>query len=221
MGLEYTPTLADTIRAPTLDALVPDACLPPVGDLFSATPELPEYLKNVAGKPVVPELPAWNTRRPFLTGRFLHDAAVEQQGSKGGSRGGDTRAQVLESYPAAVQESLREHQWCWDGTGVLGALVAQGMLLQGSQGPLNISMYACLPMLMSAVVDDLLSAFVGLSGGYVRAKPLAASGGERLGYEIAASGQLEPALQEMAARMLPIWCGGWAVLLGCCCCCGC
>lgn len=56
-----------------------------------------------------------------------------------------------------------------------------------------------------AVVDDLLSAFLGLSGGYVRVKPLAAPGGQRLGYEVAAQGQLEPALAEMAARMLPIW----------------
>lgn len=57
------------------------------------------------------------------------------------------------------------------------------------------------------MVDDLLSAFVGLSGGYVRAKPLAAPGGQRLAFEVAARGQggLEPALAEMAARMLPIW----------------
>ena len=63
-----------------------------------------------------------------------------------------------------------------------------------------------LPHAPGAVVDDLLSAFLGLSGGYVRAKLLAAPGGQRLGYEItSARGQLEPALQEMAGRMLPIW----------------
>lgn len=56
------------------------------------------------------------------------------------------------------------------------------------------------------MVDDLLSAFMGLSGGCVRATLLAAPGGARLAYEVtAARGQLEPALQEMAARMLPIW----------------
>jgi hypothetical protein len=60
---------------------------------------------------------------------------------------------------------------------------------------------ACLPV----VVDDLLSAFMSLSGSYVRATPLDAVGGLRVGYEIVARGQLEPALQEMAARMLPIW----------------
>ena len=62
-------------------------------------------------------------------------------------------------------------------------------------------MSACLP----TVVDDLLSAFMGLSGAYVRATPLDAVGGLRVGYEIVARGQLEPALREMAARMLPIW----------------
>ena len=55
------------------------------------------------------------------------------------------------------------------------------------------------------MVDDLLSAFMSLSGSYVRATPLDAVGGLRVGYEIVARGQLEPALQEMAARMLPIW----------------
>ena len=62
----------------------------------------------------------------------------------------------------------------------------------------------------AAVVDDLLSAFLGLTGGYVRATPLAAPGGQRLGYEVAAQGQLEPALADMAGRMLPIWCAAAA-----------
>ncbi len=56
-----------------------------------------------------------------------------------------------------------------------------------------------------AVVDDLLSGFMGLSGTYIRAKKVDAVGGTRLAYEIITRGQLEPALQEMAARMLPIW----------------
>ena len=56
-----------------------------------------------------------------------------------------------------------------------------------------------------AVVDDLLSAFLGLSGTYIRAKKVDALGGTRLGYEIITRGQLEPALQEMAGRMLPLW----------------
>ena len=125
---EYTPKLADAIRTPTLDdALAPDAGLPPVGDLFSAVPQLPAYLQaNVGarGAPqAAPQLPDWNSKRPFLTGRFLLDGAVEQQqrqqGSSGGGKAGSggsgatgaaaTAAQVLESYPPSVQESLREY----------------------------------------------------------------------------------------------------------------
>ena len=124
---EYTPKLADAIRAPTLDdALAPDAGLPPVGDLFSAVPQLPAYLQANVGAPgapkAAPQLPDWNAKRPFLTGRFLLEGAVEQQqqqgssggGSKAGGRGNGvtgaaaTAAQVLESYPPSVQESLRE-----------------------------------------------------------------------------------------------------------------
>jgi hypothetical protein len=61
----------------------------------------------------------------------------------------------------------------------------------------------------SPVVDDLLSAFLGLSGSYVRARLAEAPGGARIAYEVQPQSQLEPALAEMAARMLPIWCAGW------------
>lgn len=106
MDREYTPTLADAIRAPTLDALVPDAALPPVGDLFErAQPELPAYVSGASC--AAPQLPEWNARRPFLTGRFLYEAAVAEQ-QQGGAGRGEGRPAVLESYPAAVQESLRE-----------------------------------------------------------------------------------------------------------------
>lgn len=47
---------------------------------------------------------------------------------------------------------------------------------------------------------------MGLSGTYIRAKRVDMVGGTRLAYEILTKGQLEPALQEMAARMLPVWC---------------
>lgn len=56
----------------------------------------------------------------------------------------------------------------------------------------------------SLLVDDLLHAFDGLSGTWVRAKLVEGRGGPRLEYRIAARGQLEPALMEMASRMLPL-----------------
>ena len=60
------------------------------------------------------------------------------------------------------------------------------------------------------MVDDLLYAFLGLSGTYVTARLVAAPGGQRIGYAVDAAtggsgGRLEPALLEMTARMLPIW----------------
>lgn len=125
---EYTPVLADAIRAPTLEALTPDAGLPPVGDLFSAAcPALPAYLDTnsgsgpggqeaaAAGTP--PQLPDWDRSRPFLTGTFLlEEAAGKGQdgstGSRAGNRAGVAPA-VLETYPTHVQESLRECRWLW------------------------------------------------------------------------------------------------------------
>lgn len=226
---EYTPKLADAIRAPSPSGtLQPDGALPPVGDLFAPRPALPAYLSQ--GPASVPRLPEWDSRRPYLTGRFLYDAAVDSKGSSEGSR-----PPALDTYPAGVQESLREwhvlwvavnvewlacqrtvHGWAWCIVHVTTA---------GSPvAPISVMMlcHSALPTLpcqlpfYCPVVDDLLSAFLGLSGGYVRVKPLAAPGGQRLGYEVAAQGQLEPALAEMAARMLPIWC---VLAHSCCCCC--
>jgi hypothetical protein len=104
---EYTPRLADAIRAPSLDALVPDAHLPPVGDLFAAQPALPAYVDTA--RLAAPTLPAWDTQRPFLTGRFLYAeaAAAGAPGGRGAAQR-DDQPPVLESYPPHVQESLRE-----------------------------------------------------------------------------------------------------------------
>lgn len=201
---EYTPVLADAIRAPTLDALAPDAGLPPVGDLFAATPQLPAYLpKGKDGAPALlgaPALPPWDGRRAFLTGRFVWDEAQERV-QQGGAAAG--RPAVLETYPLHVQEALREWAARWVGPARLFVLVLvpPPAGLAAASNALFVAAAAA-----PAVVDDLLSAFLGLSGTYVRAKQLEAPGGARLGYEVvAARGSLEPALQEMATRMLPIW----------------
>ena len=104
---EYTPKLADAIRAPSPSGtLQPDGALPPVGDLFALRPALPAYLSQ--GPASVPRLPEWDSRRPYLTGRFLYDAAVDSKGSSEASR-----PPALDTYPAGVQESLREWHVLW------------------------------------------------------------------------------------------------------------
>lgn len=100
---EYTPKLADAIRAPSPSGtLQPDGALPPVGDLFAPRPALPAYLQQ--GPSSAPRLPDWDSRRPYLTGRFLYDAAVDSKGSSSEA----SRPPALDTYPAGVQESLRE-----------------------------------------------------------------------------------------------------------------
>ncbi|RMZ52722.1 hypothetical protein APUTEX25_000841 [Auxenochlorella protothecoides] len=56
----------------------------------------------------------------------------------------------------------------------------------------------------SLLVDGLLSAFMGLSGEYVSATMEHGAGGPSLRYRITTHSQVEPALAEMAGRMLPI-----------------
>lgn len=54
------------------------------------------------------------------------------------------------------------------------------------------------------MVDDLLHAFSGLDGCYVRARLEEARGGARVAYAL--HGCQDAALRELAARMLPLWC---------------
>lgn len=54
------------------------------------------------------------------------------------------------------------------------------------------------------VADDLLHAFSGLDGCYVRARLEEARGGARVAYAL--HGCQDAALRELAARMLPLWC---------------
>lgn len=72
-----------------------------------------------------------------------------------------------------------------------------------------------LPLHTPAVVDGLLSGFTGLSGEYVAAflSEDAETGHRQLKFRVVAQGQIEPALQELTQRMLPIWCAG-SVMVG-------
>jgi hypothetical protein len=55
------------------------------------------------------------------------------------------------------------------------------------------------------VLDDLLHAFSGLDGRYVRARLEDGPGGARVAYAL--HGRPDAALRELTARMLPLW---WA-----------
>lgn len=157
---EYAPKLAGVIRSPRLPGLGSDAGLPPLGDLFAMEPALPMHLRlsspsSGPEKLAVPCQPAWDTERPYLTGRYLFDAATNQVRPAGARP-----PAPLESFPPQVQESL--------------------------------------------LVDDLLHAFAGLEGTWIRPKLVDGRGGTRLEYVLASRGQLDPALLEMATRMLPL-----------------
>ncbi len=55
-----------------------------------------------------------------------------------------------------------------------------------------------------AVMDDLLNAFMGVDGKYARARRVDQADGAHISYALEA--RADPSLQELATRMLPIWC---------------
>ena len=59
---------------------------------------------------------------------------------------------------------------------------------------------------LSAVVDDLLYALMGLDGQYARARLVErdGGGGRRLTYVL--EGHIDPSLHDLASRILPMWC---------------
>ena len=59
-------------------------------------------------------------------------------------------------------------------------------------------------LLAFAVVDDLLHAFLGLDGKYIRAHTVKRAQGEHIVFAVDAP--MDPSIREMAARMLPLWC---------------
>lgn len=50
----------------------------------------------------LPPLPDWNVARPYLTGAFILEVSAKQAAA------GRESAEVLESYPPTVQETIRE-----------------------------------------------------------------------------------------------------------------
>ena len=155
----YAPKLAGAIRSPPVAVISSGAPLPPLGDLFSPSPQLPlgiDIKTNSSSNRKVPGFALWDSERPYLSKSHVYRDASERMLGQTSS----TATQKLESYPYEIQESL--------------------------------------------LVDDLLHAFDGLDGTWVRCQMVDGFEGRKLEYTIAAQGQLEPALLEIATRMLPL-----------------
>lgn len=135
----------------------------------------------------------WATDRSFLTGYFLVEEAAEAP------RVERPPAQ-LDIYPAEIQESLRASTGA--GAGAAAGAETRCLCFAVHTGPRTQPSARHI----RAVVDGLLSAFSGLSGEFVGARVVEEVGGRALRYEIVSRGQIEPDLQEMAGRMLPIGC---------------
>ncbi len=54
---------------------------------------------NSSSSSSVPPVPGWDTSRPYLTGQFILEVSAKQAA-------GRVSAEVLESYPPSLQETL-------------------------------------------------------------------------------------------------------------------
>ena len=122
-------------------------------------------------------------------------------------------AQPLESFPRAVQEHICEHPPRLHsllpnprpGFPTLGAVLSHPVLhgqscpvlRGGDRGSIGKVFCAC------AVLDDLLFAFMGLDGKYVRATKVVQPDGVHISYRLRT--QANPALRELSTRMLALW----------------
>lgn len=173
---DYIPKLSGVMRTPPIAGLASDAKLPPVGDLFMPEPQLPLGL-SLAGS----TLPAPRTH---------------------GYGGGSTD-------PSLKPEAI-PHFASWDG----GRSYLSGSFLFNSAAERAAGRAPASPaqalesyppqVQESMLVDDLLHAFSGLEGVWIRPKLVDGRSGPRLEFTIVARGQLEPALLEMATKMLPL-----------------
>jgi gamma-tubulin complex component 2 len=176
---EYAPKLAGVLRTPPISGIASDAGLPPVGDLFSPQPALPLGLSlgPSSSSSLTPQ------RRPHSAG---------------------SSSMVSDEYDPIP------HFAAWDSTRPYlssqflfnhAADLAAGQASAAPAQPLE----SYPPQVQeSMLVDDLLHAFGGFEGTWIRPKVVDGRNGPRLDFRIVARGQLEPALLEMATRMLPL-----------------
>lgn len=179
---EYAPKLAGVLRTPPISGIASDAGLPPVGDLFSPQPALPLGLSIGSSHP--------------------SSSGAAQKAGRPHSDGGSTM--VSDEYDPIP------HFAAWDSTRPYlssqflfnhATDLASGQVSAAPAQPLE----SYPPQVQeSMLVDDLLHAFGGFEGTWIRPKVVDGRNGPRLDFRIVARGQLEPALLEMATRMLPL-----------------
>lgn len=189
LGEGYTPKLSDSMKSAPISGLSSDACLPPVGDLFSPEPQLPISLRlnppittnttstaatsstDISSSYLLDSnsysasFASFDSSRPYLTGKFLYDIAsgmmsLQTQSSEQKERNQNQQPYGLDTYPSSEQEKL--------------------------------------------LLEDLLYAFDGMDGTWIKSKILDGRGGPRIEYRVVSRGQIEPSLLEMATRMTPL-----------------
>jgi len=180
---EYAPKLSGVLRTPPISGIASDAGLPPVGDLFSPQPALPLGLS-------------------FGSSQLSSTAAAARR--VGGPHSAGTSSMISNEYDPIP------HFAAWDSTRPYlsnqflfnhAADLASGQVSAAPAQPLE----SYPPQVQeSMLVDDLLHAFGGFEGTWIRPKVVDGRNGHRLDFRIVARGQLEPALLEMATRMLPL-----------------
>jgi gamma-tubulin complex component 2 len=181
---EYAPKLSGVLRTPPISGIASDAGLPSVGDLFSPQPALPLGLS--------------------IGSSHVSSTAAAAAQRVGGSYSAGSSTMISNEFDPIP------HFAAWDSTRPYlsnqflfnhAAELASGQVSAAPAQPLE----SYPPQVQeSMLVDDLLHAFGGFEGTWIRPKIVDGRNGPRLDFRIVARGQLEPALLEMATRMLPL-----------------
>ena len=178
MSADYIPKLSGVMRTPPISGLVSDAKLPPVGDLFMPEPQLPLGLS--LGGPTVP---------PSIRSTHGYSGAAE------------THLKTSDPLPQFAPWDTSRPYLTGNFLFNNAAERASGRSPASPAQPLE----SYPPQVQeSMLVDDLLHACSGLEGIWIRPKLVDGRSGPRLEFGIVARGQLEPALLEMATRILPL-----------------
>ena len=179
---EYIPALAAAMRTPPIStSLSADAGLPPVGDLFSPEPALPVNISTTSTTPASADIVTRSLS--FTTANTKKDSAT------------DTTLPQFASWD--VSRPFLSGRFLYDSAASTSTTASAPPPLESYPPQAQESM----------LVDDLLYVFGGFEGTWIKPEIVqdrASPTHHRLRYHINARGQIEPALLEMATRMLPL-----------------